>query len=180
MALVQRACGQWRNLEQRIGQNLLEITGGLWMGALDSPVVAGARRSAKRHGLQHELLAADEIRRRYPAFLVDDHVWGLLEPNAGILRPEECVRAQLNEAERHGAQLQFGQRMLRWSADGEGVRVETNELSFTAGPTGDYCRTVGSQSAGRCGTSDGGSSGPVRALRARFAPGLRRVAALAD
>lgn len=130
--LVQRAYGQWRDLEARSGQGLLEITGGLWMGALDSPIVAGARLSAERHGLAHELLDDGEIRRRYPAFQTEDHVWGLLEPNAGILQPEACVRAQLKEAESRGARFRFGERVVRWQDDGGGVLVETEELRVTA------------------------------------------------
>lgn len=133
VTLVQRAYGQWRDLEARSGKSLLEITGGLWMGTLQSPIVAGARLSAERHGLAHELLDAAEIRRRFPTFQVEDHLWGLLEPNAGILQPEACVQAQLKEAERHGARLRFGERVLRWHADGSGVRVETEELTVTAG-----------------------------------------------
>jgi sarcosine oxidase len=132
VTLVQRAYGQWRDLESRSGRRLLEITGGLWMGALDSPIVAGARLSAERHGLAHELLPAGEIRRRYPAFRVGDDVWGLLEPNAGILKPEACVCAQLDEAETRGARFRFGERMVKWRAEGDGVRVDTGELSYTA------------------------------------------------
>ncbi len=132
VSLVQRAYGQWRDLEARSRQQLLEITGGLWMGALDSPIVAGARLSAERHGLRHELLDSSEIHRRYPAFRIADDVWGLFEPNAGILKPEACVQAQCQQAEALGARLRFGERVLRWQADGTGVRVETADLSFTA------------------------------------------------
>ena len=132
VTLVQRAYGQWRDLEARSGRALLEITGGLWMGALDSPIVAGARLSAERHGLAHELLPAHEIRQRYPEFRVGDQVWGLLEPNAGILKPEDCVSAQLAEAEQRGARLRFGERVVKWGPDGDGVYVETDELRITA------------------------------------------------
>ena len=132
VTLVQRAYRQWRDLEDRSGQSLLEITGGLWMGALDSPIVAGSRLSAERHRLPHELLPSDEIRRRYPAFGIGDEVWGLYEPNAGVLRPEACVQAQLAEAERRGARFRFNERMVGWEPDGNGVRVNTGELSFTA------------------------------------------------
>lgn len=132
VALVQRAYGQWRDLEARSRRSLLEITGGLWMGALDSPIVAGSRLSAERHGLAHELLDAATIRRRFPALSVGDGMWGLLEPNAGVLKPEDCVRAQCTEAERHGARLRFGERVVRWQAEGSGVSVETDEMRFTA------------------------------------------------
>ena len=38
----------------------------------------------------------------------------------------------MRQAERRGARLRFGERVLRWHAEGSGIRVETEELSFTA------------------------------------------------
>ena len=131
VSLVQRAYGQWRDLEARTGRKLLEITGGLWMGPPGSRIVEGSLESARRHGLAHELLDAAEIGRRY-GFVVGEQVSGLLEPNAGVLQPEDCVAAQLDEALRRGARLRHGERVVRWQADGEGVRVETDEMTFTA------------------------------------------------
>ena len=56
--LLLRAYELWRELERDSGKPLLAVTGGLMLGAPDSGVVAGSLRSAKQHGLPHELLDA--------------------------------------------------------------------------------------------------------------------------
>ena len=59
------------------------------------------------HGLDHDVLSAEEVRRRFPAFDVPDGEVGVWEPRAGILFPERCVEAQLQMADRFGAALRF-------------------------------------------------------------------------
>src|SRR6266576_756091 len=65
--LLHRAYALWADLERESGEHLLRITGGLMIGAPDSPLVSGAQASAVRHGLTHELLDAAEVGRRYSA-----------------------------------------------------------------------------------------------------------------
>src|SRR6185436_13593895 len=100
--LLLRAYELWRQLESDSGRELLTLTGGLMLGAPDSAVVAGSLRSAKQHGLPHELLDAQEIRRRFPQFHPESETIALYEKNAGCVRPEESVRAHLHSAARLG------------------------------------------------------------------------------
>src|SRR5438105_7839421 len=64
--LAQAAFGLWRDLEAAAGETLLTMTGALMMGAPNSELVAGALRSAKTHGLAHELLDREQMAARYP------------------------------------------------------------------------------------------------------------------
>jgi sarcosine oxidase len=128
--LVQRAFELWRTLEQEVGTELLLETGGLMIGRPDSVLVEGARRSATLHGLQHTMFAAQDVRARFPALRPDDDMVAVWEPRAGILFPEACVTAMLEQARRHGAHLRFDEPVRHWKDDGEHVRV------FTA--LGDY------------------------------------------
>src|SRR5580765_1896633 len=64
--LVLRSYDLWRQLEVDSGDHLLTITGGLMIGRPDSELVQGARRSAERHGLDHEMLDAADLARRHP------------------------------------------------------------------------------------------------------------------
>jgi hypothetical protein len=61
--LVQRAYELWDELGERTGRRLLRVTGGVSIGRLDSPFIVGARESAQRHGLAHELLDAQEAQK---------------------------------------------------------------------------------------------------------------------
>jgi len=139
--LVQRAYALWEELGQRTGRNVLLITGGISVGRPESPFITGARESARRHGLAHELFDAAEARRRFPALAVPEGFVALYEGRAGILFAEDCWRAFLEDAVAHGARLHFGVRVGGFSADGSGVVVETSEgnvradrLVVTAGP----------------------------------------------
>lgn len=138
VTLVQRAYQRWRALEQESGISLLEITGGLWMGPADTPIVSGSRQSALQHSLAHELLDRQGLAQRFPQFNVPAETWGLYEPEAGILKPELCVQAQLESAARHGAELHHGEAVTSWESDGTGVTVNgaytAQALVLTTGP----------------------------------------------
>ncbi len=138
--MVQRAYELWAELEQEIRRTLLLQTGGLMIGAPDSALVSGARRSAEVHHLAHEMLSASELRRRYPFLRPSDETVAVWEPRAGILFPEACVQAHLEMARRYGALIQCDEPVMTWQPDGEGVRVVTmhgqyraERLLFTAG-----------------------------------------------
>lgn len=123
--MVQRAFELWRALERASGTPLLQPTGGLMIGAPDSVLVEGALRSAREHGLLHEVLSATEIRARYPVLNPEDDMVAVWEPRAGVLAPEACVTAQLDQARAHGAALRFDEPVVGWDVQAGGVRVVT-------------------------------------------------------
>ncbi len=133
--LLLRAYELWESLARETGRDLLTITGGLMIGAPDSAVVSGSLRSAQEHGLPHEVLDATELRRRYPPFTPAPNLVALSEARAGFLRPEDCVRAHLDGAAQHGADLRFETPVLAWDAapSGDGVRVRTDRGVYEAG-----------------------------------------------
>jgi sarcosine oxidase len=123
--LVQRAYDCWRTLEAESGVTVFRQTGGLMLGAPDSDVVAGATLSAQLHNLQHEIIDADEVRRRFPAFRPRPADIGVLEPRAGMLAPELAITAFIDLAVRHGATVRSNEAMLSWRAVGDGIEVTT-------------------------------------------------------
>jgi len=130
--VVQRAYENWAALAREAGQQLFQQTGGLMIGPPEGILVTGAQRSAQLHQLPHELLAAKEIRQRFPAFQPSDDMMAVWEPRAGILFPERCVEAHLKMAQRYGAVLQFDEPATKWERDGEGVRVITAKGEYFA------------------------------------------------
>ena len=120
--LVRRAYELWRRAEEDSGRSLLTVTGGIMLSTPEGDLVAGARRSAARWGLPHELLGAAEVRARFPTLTPADPVTGLYEPGTGLVRPEEAVRAHAGLAEAAGADLHYGERVTDWSASAAGCR----------------------------------------------------------
>ncbi|MDQ6907891.1 MAG: N-methyl-L-tryptophan oxidase [Chloroflexota bacterium] len=130
--LVQRAYALWRELEAESGRSLLTITGGLNIGAPGSEFVSGSRMSAQLHHLPYEELSNTEVAARFPGFRLPDGIGAIYEPTAGFLHPEECVFAHLDLAARYGAEIHHSEPAIRWAADGDGVRVETEQSVYTA------------------------------------------------
>src|SRR6185295_18206890 len=114
--LLLRSYELWEALERDSGRDLMNLCGGLMLGAPDSLTVAGSRRSSEQWGLPHEMLDAAEIRRRFPNLAPQPHEVGLYERKAGFLRPEETVRANLDLAAAKGATLRFTEPVVSWEA----------------------------------------------------------------
>src|SRR5690349_14086537 len=121
--LLTRAYELWQQLERDTGTELMTLTGGLYLGRPDCAVVAGSLRSAEQWDLPHELLEPAEIRTRFPTFSPHDDDVALFEPVAGFVRPEAGVRAHLQIAGQHGAELHFGEPAISWRATATGVEV---------------------------------------------------------
>ncbi len=131
--LVQHAYTLWAELEAESGVTVFHQTGGLMIGAPDGEVVAGARLSAELHGLAHEMLSADDLRRRFPPFRVRDSDVAVHEPRAGMLAPEKAITAFVDLARRQGAEVHSEEAMLSWRAAGDGVEVTTTKGAYQAG-----------------------------------------------
>jgi sarcosine oxidase len=140
--LLRRAYELWRTLERDTGRHLLQMTGGLMIGAPTSDVVSGSLRSAGEHDLDHELLDAVELHRRFPPFTPRRGTVALYEKEAGSLFPEESNTAHLEIARRHGAELHFEEPVEDWHVSRSGVvevqtardRYECERLILTPGP----------------------------------------------
>ena len=131
--VVQRSYELWAELEEEAGQQLLKQTGGVMFGPPEGETVSGARHSAELHGLAHEVLDADEARKRWPQFNPPDNFAAVYEDRSGILFPEKCITAQLDGAASRGAELRYGTQVLGWSSDGDGVTVQTDSGDVTVG-----------------------------------------------
>ncbi len=146
--LAMRSHEIWRELEAATGASLLTTNGGLIIsGATSRSTFHGASffattvEAARRHNIAHELLDANQIRRRFPQFAVGDEESGYFEPSAGFVRPEECIRAQLTLAQSHGGEILRNEKVLGFEERENGVtltadsrRYEADTLVVAAGP----------------------------------------------
>lgn len=139
---VQRSHAIWRELEARTGRPLMTTTSGLVLAPRDrvaehhgkSDFVRRTIACAERFGIAHEVLDAAGIRARFPQFKLQGDEIGYHERDAGFVRPEDAIGAQLAVARASGAQTRTGERVQAVEPVGNGdtVRVRTNTASFTA------------------------------------------------
>jgi sarcosine oxidase len=146
--LAMRSHEIWREIERETGADLLSTTGGLVISSggprgtcHGTDFFANTLAAARRFGIRHEVLDAGEIRRRFAPFAVRDDEIGYYEHEAGFLRPEACIGAQLALAARGGAEIRCGERALGFDEANGVVRVRTgrgeyeaSRLVVTAGP----------------------------------------------
>jgi sarcosine oxidase len=128
--LLRRAFDSWRELESKSGKTLLELTGGLMIGEPEGELVTGVLDSSRAHGISHRVLTSREIEDEYEAFTVDDDMCAVHEESAGILFPEECIRAFVNGAKEAGCEVRFDERMNRWSSSASGIEVESSSGTY--------------------------------------------------
>ena len=133
--LARASLEQWRRLERESGQELLTTTGGLVIGTDGGEIVADALASAEAGGVEHELLAVDELRARYPQHAAFDDDVAVYEPGAGALRPEAAIRAAAGLAADAGAEIVTGCRVTALRADGGDVELTTSRESCAPAPS---------------------------------------------
>jgi sarcosine oxidase len=123
--LVVRSHQLWREIERDAATRLLHQTGGLVIGHRNDSFLESTRGTATDYGITHENLSNAELKQRFPMFDADGRTEAYFEPEAGFVRPEAAVSAQLSLAKRAGAELRLGETVVSWTASPAGVAVST-------------------------------------------------------
>jgi len=137
--LVKRSHEIWREIEGETGTDLLTQCGELIISSdsrKSSVHVEGFFQNtvdaARDHAIAHELLDASQIRSRFPVFNVQDNERGYFEPEAGFVRPEACIAAQLALAGQHSAEIRSGETVFVFGTTPNGVTVKTDKGFYQA------------------------------------------------
>ena len=139
--LVRRSQQIWRQLEAQTGEDLFEQCGVLVMTSSEGPTshhgapdfTGRTIELARAHGIDHEVLKAPEIRKRFPQFAqVRDDAIGYFEAAGGFVRPERCIATQLKLAQRLGAKAIAGAMVTHVQSMDGAVRVSAGERSWVA------------------------------------------------
>jgi len=137
--LVKRSHEIWRAHERETGADLLTQCGELIISSAAGGSSMHVERffdntvaAARKCGVAHELLDANAIRSRFPLFEVRDGEVGYYEPEAGFVRPEACIAAQLTLAEKHGAAVHRNETVLSFDVSPGGVTLETDRGRYEA------------------------------------------------
>lgn len=139
VALVQRSHEIWKELEAASGKSLLVQCGGLILMPKNlatshhgkSDFLNRTIAVARQHPIPHEVLTSTEVRARFPAFNTKGNEQAYYEPQAGYVRPEASVTAQLDLARMRGARLSFGEKVLSYDVTSDRVSVTTDKGKYT-------------------------------------------------
>lgn len=147
--LVVRSHQLWGDVERETGKHLVTSCGFLAISNPDKRAVshgvgdfyANTLRAAEEYGIAYTELDAAGIRSLFPQFAVRDHERAYYEHPSGPRHPrqggylmvEECVRAQLDLARRHGATVALGRTVDGFdTAPGGGVQVSVGGEIYRA------------------------------------------------
>lgn len=137
--LAMRSHEIWREIESETGADLLSVTGGLIVSSTSKTAMLHVENffsntvaAAEKYRIPHRILDAGDIRKRFPQFKVRDDEIGYYEPDAGFLRPEACLAAQLELAKKYGAAIHTNEKVLGFEACGDAVVVTTDKNSYVA------------------------------------------------
>jgi sarcosine oxidase len=119
--LARSARQAWVELEERAGEELLHVTGGVDVGpaALDRADVLEAE------GVPVDRLRGADARERWPAVRLPDEADVVFQADGGVLRAAPTVLAQARLAGSAGATLRPETVVSRLSASGDRVEVHT-------------------------------------------------------
>jgi sarcosine oxidase len=139
--LLRRAYQLWRELEERAGEQLLFVTGGIDAGREGSALVTGSLRSCAQHALPHEVLDAATLARRFPGCRFPPELVSVYQKDAGFVLAERSLVAHVALAREMGATVHTGERVHEWERVGDEFDLRTDRgryraarLVITAGP----------------------------------------------
>jgi sarcosine oxidase len=112
---ARRALELWREL----GEGVLVESGVAWFARRGDGWEADSERMLRAAGIPVERMSPEEGARLFPSLAVDDLAFVLHEPEAGVLRAADGVRALVRRAREAGARLAIGEAR----PEGERVRL---------------------------------------------------------
>ena len=117
---------RWVEMESRSEKRIFIPTGGAWIGPESGPHVAESRLAAEMHGLEFEMLPAEEAMHRWPALRIPEDQVCFHEPDAGLICPEHAIEAFLKEGEVGGGRTIRGRcvREIQPLEDGALIRLD--------------------------------------------------------
>jgi sarcosine oxidase len=136
--LALRSYQIWRELEQQSAEQLLTITGGLFVGQQNSVVRTRNKtgwldttiQAAGQFGIPHRLLDTLALRQEFPQFQFRPNDVGYYEQEAGFLQPERCVSVQLEEARKNGVTIRTNERMVSFKSTEAGITIQTDKATY--------------------------------------------------
>ncbi|MCE0763707.1 FAD-dependent oxidoreductase [Pseudonocardia kujensis] len=115
----------WRQLESATGHQLLVECGGLVIEPAGSAAIDRLLGLVSAGAIRAEQLSHEEMRVRYPQFVLYPEDRIVFDPRGGWLRPELAVAAAVRLSTARGAKVLTNTEVTGWDSDRTGVTVRT-------------------------------------------------------
>jgi sarcosine oxidase len=127
---ARRATELWREL----GEGVLVESGVAWFARREDGWEADSERVLRAAGIPVERMSPSEGARMFPSVAVDDLAFVLHEPEAGVLRAADGVRALVRRAREAGARVEIGEaRPVEHKVVFNGERREADAVVWACG-----------------------------------------------
>lgn len=131
--LVLRAQEIWDSLQEMTHDQIFMKTGVVSFGGPDAEFIQKGLEGRDKYGIDVKYFENGEaLRNRFPDLNVSNNTHGFLEPNAGVLFPENAILAFRRLAIEEGAELSIDNPVTNLDITEDSVTVETREDTFTA------------------------------------------------
>jgi monomeric sarcosine oxidase len=136
-----RSLPLWREFAARIGWEIFQRTGVLWLGHDADPYLKSLSTVLSQAGVECEELKTEEIARRWPQLRFHDVNWAVLEPASGLLLARTAVQSLVKELVESGltlapvvAETPRGGGKLTEVRTGAGESISAGTFIFCCGP----------------------------------------------
>lgn len=131
----------WEDFFRHVQQPLFHRTGVLWLAHADDPYSIDTVTTLDKVGVTFERLAPEELKSRYPQVNFSREMWGILEPDSGVLMARRAVQAVVQETIKRGVSYlpeavaaPTGEGRLDSVSTRSGFTVSAGNFVFACGP----------------------------------------------
>jgi len=137
-----RSLAMWQELFARVGRpELFQPIGVLWMAHAGDAWAAPSLATLEKVGVPHEVIAFDELVRRYPQIRIEADGFAIWEPRSGALLARRAVAAVVADARESGVEVLTAQALppegtgrLESLRLADGGQVSAGAFVFACGP----------------------------------------------
>jgi sarcosine oxidase len=131
---ARRARELWQEVGAEAGRDLLVESGVVWLAHREEGWESETERVLRAEAIPVERLDPDELRSLFPSLEVGDLAFGVLEPDAGVLRAREATAVLAAQARDRGARLFTGTaRPAGAAVEVDGNRLEADRIVWACG-----------------------------------------------
>jgi sarcosine oxidase len=137
-----KALPMWQQLFAEAGQpELFQRTGVLWMAQANDAYTGETLAMLEKVGAKFEKLSPDEAQARYRQIVFDEGMWGIFEPESGVLLARRAVQAVVDEVRKKGVEYRTeavfaptGEGRAAAVGTRSGATISAGTFVFACGP----------------------------------------------